>query len=183
MDDMKRTLFILLATTVAWGCSGDVADDSTSWNSADETFVQNMIPHHEQAIAMADLVAERSTDQRLLTLAESIRSAQVPEVAALRELLAEWGVASDAHSGHGDDAHAEHGMMTEAELEALADTTGAAFDAMWLRMMIAHHDGAIAMANEVLDAGSDPAVRTIAEAVIAGQRAEVAFMNGLVSGG
>ena len=71
--------------------------------------------------------------------------------------------------------------MTQEDLSALAAATGPAFEQMWLSMMIAHHDGAVTMAREVLAAGKEPQVQALAEAVIAGQTAEIAQMRALLT--
>jgi len=72
--------------------------------------------------------------------------------------------------------------MTDQELEALQAAQGPEFDQLFLTGMIAHHEGAIDMANEVLAAGSDPEVRALAEAIIAGQQNEIELMQKLLAG-
>jgi uncharacterized protein (DUF305 family) len=74
------------------------------------------------------------------------------------------------------------GMMTIERMDALAIATGPDFDRQWLEMMITHHEGAILQAEQVLAAGADPEVKTLAEQIVSGQGAEIDEMNGLLAG-
>ena len=69
------------------------------------------------------------------------------------------------------------GMLTPAEMKALDAATGAAFDRAFYEKMIRHHQGAVAMAQVVRDEGADPQIAAVADAVIAGQSAELAEMT------
>jgi uncharacterized protein (DUF305 family) len=95
-----------------------------------------------------------------------------------------WGAPmtmGDDHSGHDMGGMTMEGMMSDDDMAALMDPTGADFDRMWLEMMIAHHEGAIAMADQVLAETSDPEVTALAEAVITGQTAEIDVMQQLLA--
>mgnify|MGYP002395344068 FL=1 len=74
------------------------------------------------------------------------------------------------------------GMMSEQDMANLTDATGEDFDRMWLGMMIAHHQGALAMANQVLTTTTDADVKKLAEAVVAGQTAKITTMQNLLAG-
>jgi uncharacterized protein (DUF305 family) len=73
------------------------------------------------------------------------------------------------------------GMMTQQDLDKLAKTTGADFDRMWLQMMIAHHQGAVTMAQQILDTTSNPDVQKLAQAVVDGQTTEIDTMQQLLA--
>jgi len=180
---IKRTL-AALATVVLVGCSGGGEsgnnDDSAPFNDADLTFVQEMIPHHEQAIQMADMMSTDKASASTNDLAGEIRAAQAPEIADMRALLAEWGEKEDPHAVHKMDDHSMHGMMTDEELNSLDAAMGVDFERMWLQMMIEHHEGAITMSGKVLADGKHPRVRELAEAIIAAQRDEIVRMNTLL---
>jgi uncharacterized protein (DUF305 family) len=95
--------------------------------------------------------------------------------------LAAWGAGEDMgmdHSGHGSMP----GMMGEEEMQQLRAATGRGFDTRWLQMMIAHHQGALTMADDVLATTQDSAVKALAQAVIAGQTKEIDTMKGLLAG-
>ena len=160
------------------------ADVSEGASGVDIMFAQMMIPHHEQAVVMAELAVDRTEDSRVLALANEIKAAQDPEIDLMDSWLEQWGVQRLS----GDDALAEHGshgmagMLSNSQLEALADAQGMTFDALFAAYMIEHHRGAISMAQDVLDAGSDPAVAALAREIIVTQEKEILQLQGFLSG-
>ena len=142
-------------------------------------FVQGMIPHHEQAVQMADMVVAGMVTTELAALADQVRAAQQPEIDLMMSWLAEWGLERDPHAGH--MMGSEHGMMSDDDMAALDAAEGAEFERMWLDMMIKHHEGAVAMAYDVLAAGVDPRVAALAEAVVEAQTAEIALMRQMLA--
>lgn len=162
------------------GCGGDDAPTSqpgatqSAHNAQDVMFAQQMVPHHEQAIVMADLALARSVPAELSALAKRIKAAQGPEIAQLNGWLREWGeVSMGGHDMHGMAG----GMLSDDELTALEAAQGAEFARLFYRGMIAHHEGAVAMAQDQLAKGSDPRVKALAQAVVTGQTAEIAEMK------
>jgi len=182
---------IVLAIGVA-GCGsedGSAGSDSTSsHNSADVAFATDMIPHHAQAIEMADMALTRAEDTDVIDLAGQIKAAQDPEIEAMSGWLEAWGEEvpdlGDDMSGMDHDMSGMDdsmpGMMSEADMQGLADSSGAAFDRMWLTMMIEHHEGAISMAETELSDGESAEAKSLADDIIEGQRAEVTTMQGLL---
>lgn len=146
--------------------------------SGDVMFAQMMIPHHEQAVEMADMALESSSSPEVTGLARKIKAAQGPEIATMKEWLREWGAptaaADSGHMGHGG------GMMSDADMGRLESAQGAGFDRMWLTMMIEHHEGAVVMAKDVLRTTTNPDVRTMAQAIIDGQTEEIGTMKALL---
>ncbi|MBN9794224.1 DUF305 domain-containing protein [Pseudonocardia sp. TMWB2A] len=184
---MTRTNVALAATALAaalvlTGCAGGGASapPAASSSSADVAFAQGMIPHHEQAVAMARL-ADGRAGAPVRDLAARIEAAQGPEIAQLQGLLADWGAApaADHHGGHGDMAGMT-GMMSDEQMAGLGRASGAAFDRSFLEMMIAHHEGAVTMARAELDAGVDPRARELAQRIVDAQQAEIAEMRALL---
>ena len=166
------------ATPAADTASG-TAD--AAFNNADVTFAQGMIPHHSQAIDMAALAADRSRNPAVLDLATRIEAAQDPEIAQMRGWLQTWGhdeMPADMEDMEDMD-HGMSGMMSDDDLDALEAATGAEFDQLFAQMMIEHHQGAIEMAQTVLDDGADPEVRQLAEAIITAQSDEITEMQNL----
>ncbi len=154
---------------------------------ADAMFAQMMIPHHEQAIEMSDIALDpaRDASPEVTALATQIKAAQDPEIAQMRAWLDEWGVpemmAGEAMADHGGHGGME-GMLTDEQLQALRDAKGADFDRLFVDGMIAHHEGAIAMAEDVKANGDDPRVQELADAIITGQQAEIDEMRALQQG-
>lgn len=193
---MKKTLaaIALLATagltlTACGDDSGGGATSTTSndstFNDADVTFAQQMIPHHEQAIEMAEMAQGRASSGEVLELAENIEAAQGPEIDTLQGWLEAWG--EEAPSGsmdHGDMGHdsdsAMPGMMDEDEMNELMAASGADWDRMFLVMMIEHHEGAVEMAQVEVDQGENPDAVAMAEKIISDQQAEITQMQDLL---
>lgn len=141
----------------------------------DVMFAQMMIPHHQQAVEMADLAldAKAGASDDVRTLAADIKAAQDPEIRTMQGWLTSWG----APAGEGMD-HGMPGMMSETDMTSLEDASGTDFDRQWLTMMIAHHEGAITMAQDVLSSTKDDAVRALADAIIKAQQREITTMKG-----
>ena len=151
-------------------------------NATDVAFARDMIPHHRQAIEMADLAADRAGSGEIRALADRIRRAQDPEIAQMAGWLTEWGQplpSPGQHTGQ-DDHHGMPGMMTGDEMAALAGAAGAEFDRLFLDTMIRHHEGAVQMAEILRSDGVHPAVRQLAEAIAASQQSEINEMRELL---
>ncbi|MDX3071540.1 DUF305 domain-containing protein [Streptomyces sp. NPDC088354] len=147
-------------------------------NTADLSYTANMIAHHEQALVMTAYADTRASGTKVRALAARIDAAQGPEIKAMTAWLKENGGASPA-AGH-DHHHASMpGMATPAQLAELRAARGAAFDRLFLRLMIAHHEGAVTMATEVLSKGRNVQVGEWASEVIAQQSAEIGRMRSL----
>ncbi|MGI9117756.1 MAG: DUF305 domain-containing protein [Gaiellales bacterium] len=146
---------------------------------ADVMFTQQMIPHHQQAVEMADLALDpaHAASPAVQDLARRIKAAQTAEIAMMNGWLRAWG--ADPASGHMD--HGAMGMMSGADMTTLEDATGAAFDRLWLEGMIAHHAGALMMASHIADRGADPRVQKLAGAIDQSQAAEIAEMKKLLA--
>ncbi|MFF3541476.1 DUF305 domain-containing protein [Streptomyces platensis] len=149
-------------------------DDSP--NSADLTYVRMMIPHHQQALVMTDLAKRYADSGQVGRLAGRIAAAQGPEIAAMKGWLSSHG-GEHAAGGHSHHDGEMPGMATAAELHRLRAARGARFDALFLRLMITHHQGAVSMATEVLSEGDNALVEEMASEVIAQQGAEIGRMR------
>jgi uncharacterized protein (DUF305 family) len=148
-------------------------------NQADVHFLQMMIPHHEQATEMAELIPGRTNRSELCDLGEEIIEVQAAEI----EMMEEW-LEADGHDPHDHDMdhdgmdHDEmEGMLTEEEMSELEAAEGDEFDRLFLSGMIHHHEGAIMMAEDVLVDGEDEDVAALAEEVIEVQEAEIEMMR------
>lgn len=167
----------------------DAVVGAPGWNHDDLAFVQMMVPHHQQALAMAELAESRADSVEVAGLAARIEAAQGPEILLMAGWLGEQGVEVP---GPGDDPsdwdHASHGhagmagMLDDEQMAALAAAEGVEFDRLFLEGMISHHEGAVEMAVDVLTAGQDRRVLELADDVNAGQSAEIARMRRMLDG-
>ena len=152
---------------------------ATTSNSADQMFLTMMIPHHEQAIEMADaILGKDGVDPRVTALAQQIKDAQDPEIETMKSWLTDWGMPYDdaTSSGMGSMDPAD-GMMPEEDMAALAAATGTEATRLFLEGMIDHHLGAVEMAQSVMGNGQNPALADLAEQIIDAQTAEIATMR------
>jgi len=147
------------------------------FNDPDIAFVTQMIPHHQQAVKMADIVLGKTgVDPRVVDLATQIKAAQDPEIATMTGWLKTWGQPSPEPM----DGMAMNGMMSQADMDALTAATGPQSSKLFLQQMIQHHQGAIDMANEELSTGTNPDALALAKKIAAAQTAEIADINDIL---
>ncbi len=159
-------------------------------NDADVQFAQSMIPHHRQAVEMANIALDPSSEasRDVTRLAGAIKRAQRPEIKTMTTWLESWGEPLDegamdpdmsSGTGMGDDM-SDDGMMSGEEMSELEDLTGTKLDRRWLKMMIKHHEGAVEMAERECRDGANPDALELAADIIATQEAEIAEMRELL---
>lgn len=203
---MTRKRYLLAATSaialtvILAACSTDPASDSMGGmdhgasrsatadasitnkgphNAADVTFASSMIPHHQQAVVMADMIlAKDSIDAEILDLATRIRNAQAPEITTMTSWLSIWG---ETVHGEGMEGMSDDGMMSHQEMSALDDATGDEAARLFLEGMTIHHDGAVAMATTETRDGQNPDAIALAARIIESQTAEITEMKALLS--
>jgi uncharacterized protein (DUF305 family) len=160
------------------------------YTDADVAFMQNMIVHHEQAVKMAELVKDRTNNESVVAVAGRILAGQADEITFMRSWLTERGepvaMAMD-HSGHGGHGghHMMSGMATSEQLAALAAAKGTEFDRQFLTLMIAHHEGAVDMVDELLGepgSAADPILYRFVGDVENDQRSEIDKMDVVLAG-
>ncbi|KJK55779.1 DUF305 domain-containing protein [Saccharothrix sp. ST-888] len=174
-------------------------------NSADVSFAQGMVPHHRQAVAMAELAAERASSAQVKELAAKIKGAQDPEIALMSGWLTGWGqqvpgadmssvmpgmdhstggaTGSAGTTGTTGSGHSMPGMMGDDEMAKLKSASGADFDKAFLTMMAAHHEGAVTMAKNELAKGAFQPAKALADSISTSQTAEIAEMKKLLAAG
>ncbi len=197
MNTTRRVAAVLAAAALTLSACGDDTDqaaspipDSKPFNQADVEFATEMIIHHSQALTMVDMAAPREgLSPRLTALLEEIRTAQTQEAELMTDWLEDWGqpVPNNPRSHSGMD-HGEledmpsdmPGMMSDDQLGMLEDSSGDAFEEMWLEMMIEHHEGAIEMAEAEAADGEFPETVELAEQVATDQAAEIERMEKLL---
>ncbi len=158
----------LVAATL-WALVGCGASSATA---ADKTFVADMTPHHALGVRMADMALEKADDVRVREFGFTMGRYQQAEFDQLSAMAASWKATVSGHA---------HGMLTPAEEDALAALNGRAFDRAWLKQMIIHHEGAVAMATSEVATGSDAKAKAIAANVATVQSKEIIKMKAVLA--
>ncbi|WP_179968501.1 DUF305 domain-containing protein [Mycolicibacterium helvum] len=151
-------------------------------NADDVMFAQMMIPHHQQAVELAALAPEHSTNQALLTLATTISAQQQPEINAMKALLLQWDVDPNAMGDHGGHGAGMQGMVDDATMAKLKSLNGPEFDTLWLQAMISHHQGAIDMAKAEIANGQSADMTAMAKTMVTAQQGEIDQMKQMLGG-
>lgn len=151
-------------------------------NADDIMFAQMMIPHHEQAVELAGLASEHSTNQAVLTLASTISAEQQPEINAMKALLLQWDVDPNSMGDHGGHGAGMQGMVDDATMAKLKSLNGPEFDTLWLQAMIGHHQGAIEMAKAEIANGQSVDMKAMANNMVTAQQAEIDQMKQMLGG-
>lgn len=158
--------------------AGEVRDTAPPrYNSLDVWFVRMMIPHHQQALQMAELAADRAGSPQIKAVADRIRGAQGPEIGMMRGWLSARGLPAEV-PGH--DHGTMRGMQSPEAIRRLSDARGADFDRLFVQMMTAHHQGAVTMATDLLSVGADQQLNEFANAVATEQAVEIDRMRELI---
>jgi len=175
------------------------AQNAPRYTAADVRFMQGMIGHHAQALAMTALIPARTSRQDIRSLGQRIEVSQKDEIVMMRQWLKDRHQpvpTSDAMHDH--QAAADHsmnmpgmamsdtlmpGMLTAEQLSELAGANGGEFDRLFLKDMIHHHEGALVMVASLLGttgSAQEAEVFRFASEVDSDQRAEIARMNALL---
>lgn len=157
----------------------------TSYSPADVSFMQMMIPHHGQALEMADLVEARTNHPDLLNIAGRIRASQSDEISFMEGWLTDRSESPMVHAHHMMSVHhkMEMGMATDDQMAALASSESVDFDRQFLTLMIRHHEGAVDMVKDLLDkpgSAYDPVLYEFVGDIKNDQAVEIDQMNGLL---
>jgi uncharacterized protein (DUF305 family) len=200
----KRTILTcaaaVAAVVLAAGCGGgdsgsqlpaehgsSTTASSQDHNDTDAGFAQSMIPHHQQAIEMSDIMlAKQGIDPRVIDLATKIKAAQAPEIKQMQDWLSQWGIPptpDEGHGGHdmegnGGDAM---GMMSPDQMTALKNAQGVEASKLFLNGMIAHHEGAISMAQAEIGNGQFQPAIDLAKTIGTTQQQEIETMRSILA--
>jgi uncharacterized protein (DUF305 family) len=159
----------------------------TSYSAVDVRFMQDMIPHHHQALEMAELVADRTNNPELVDVAGRINVSQMDEIEFMQQWLRERGERVPDPDDH-DAMHTDHrmaGMATPEQMAELAAAEGTDFDRLFLQLMITHHEGAVTMVEELHElpgSAYDPVLFEFTNDINNGQEAEIERMSALLIG-
>jgi len=161
----------------------DIADNS--YSPDDVEFMQNMIPHHAQAVVMAELVETRTNRKEIVDVAGRINASQADEIKFMQDWLTERGESLEPAAGSGHEGHnLMEGMATDEQLKQLADSEGVDFDRLFLELMIPHHEGALTMVDNLTDqpgSAYDPVLFDFTNDIVNDQRDEIERMSAVLS--
>jgi len=154
---------------------------SAEFNTSDVMFVQMMLPHPAQAVAMSDtLLAKTGVNSDVTALAEQIKAAQQPEIDTMKGFLTAWGQQEMGGSMGGMNHGSDDGMATDAQLKDFDKADGKTGQKTYLQLMTAHHQGAIKMAQAEVNNGKNPDAIALAKNIITTQQNEVGVMKDLL---
>ncbi|MDQ2941447.1 MAG: DUF305 domain-containing protein [Chloroflexota bacterium] len=170
-------LALVTSAMVVAGCSGNAGQDA----SIDRDFIDMMVPHHESAIAMAEIAQDRAEHPELRQMADEIIGAQSAEIAQLKKWRQEWFGSSNTPSmaempmlpGMSPAGHSMSGgtMDMTAEVDGLRDADP--FDRLFIDAMIQHHEQAVEAAEIVLARTDRQEIRGLAQNIVAAQTSEI----------
>lgn len=184
-DTASETTTAVETTATSQDTTTEQAEESAQHSEADVMFAQMMIPHHEQAIEMSDIILSKDdVPADVTSLAEEIKAAQGPEIAQLTDWLEQWGEPTqpegmdmDMDMGGDHDMAQMEGMLSDEELQLLSDAPGPEAAELFLNQMIAHHEGAVAMAEDQVENGTYPPAVDLAQTIIDTQQQEIDTMQ------
>lgn len=165
--------------TVSPGEAGAIANPG-AFGDVEVAFVQDMVPHHVQAMRMAELVPDRASDERVTSIAGRIAASQGPEIDTMQAWLSANGLPPADDQGDHTAHQGMPGMATDAQMLQLVSAEGEEFDRLFLELMTAHHEGAIAMAENASGA-TNPVVADMVDDVVAGQSVEIQRMQEILA--
>ncbi|MFJ9098697.1 DUF305 domain-containing protein [Streptomyces sp. NPDC102405] len=154
-------------------------------NAQDVSFAQGMIPHHQQAVEMAELADGRAASAQVKDLAARVEKAQGPEISTMSGWLKAWdekvpeSMPGMDHSGM-EGMEGMAGMMDSADMDKLKKASGKEFDSMFLTMMVEHHKGAVEMATTEKAKGEYKDATAMAGDIVTSQNAEISEMKKLL---
>jgi uncharacterized protein (DUF305 family) len=160
---------------------------SSSYSPADTLFMQDMIPHHNQAVQMAELVADRTNLKELVDVAGRINASQADEIEFMQGWLRERSERIPDPTAHSamHTTHKMAGMASPEQMAELAASKGTAFDKLFLSLMITHHEGAVKMVEELMEqpgSAFDTQLFKFTSDITNDQVAEIGRMNALLVG-
>ncbi|MET3161824.1 UNVERIFIED_ORG: uncharacterized protein (DUF305 family) [Arthrobacter sp. UYEF10] len=146
-------------------------------NAADTMFAQGMIPHHEQAVEMSEMMLQKKDIPASVTdLATRIKAAQAPEIETMTGWLKSWNESATMGAGHTMD-----GMMGDDDMKGLEAAQGTEAAKLFLKQMITHHEGAVMMAKTETSQGRNVDAIKLSKNIVTAQEAEIKEMQDLLA--
>jgi uncharacterized protein (DUF305 family) len=179
---------VVVVAVVAGVAIGRGAGDGAApgEGSVDVGFARDMARHHDQAVALSELVRDRTDDPTIRQLARDIALTQQAQIGEMRGWLDVWGRAPTSLGppmqwmDHPAD-QAMPGLAGDDEIAALTAAEGVEAETLFLELMIRHHQGGIHMADAAADTAGEDFVRRLAGGMVESQQAEVDYMADLLT--
>ena len=149
-------------------------------STIDKHFIEQMIPHHEGAIAMANLALNKAKHQEIKTLATAIISAQTTEIQSMNGWYQDWfgnAVPKVSIGMMGGGMMSQNGMHMGGQEDMTALENASDFDKAFIEEMIPHHQLAIMMANMLQSGTNRPEMQKLAKNIISSQSKEIQQMQ------
>lgn len=159
-----------------------VAERPPGDGSAEAGFARDMSVHHAQAVEMAGIVRLRTEDPDIRSLTTDVVLTQQAQIGRMQGWLEAWELPPTsaeppmAWMGHSTEGRMP-GMAKQSDINRLQDLPPDEADALFLRLMIPHHKGALPMAQAALDNTDQPEVRRLAQSIINAQTTEIKAMQ------
>ena len=154
-------------------------------DSAEAGFARDMMVHHAQAVEMAEIIEDKTENDRIETLATDITLTQQAQIGQMQGWLNLWDLPLAGTEpamdwmGMSNEGRMP-GMASPEEINRLRDLPPEEADELFLQLMIPHHEAAIPMSNAALERTSNPAVERLANAIVSSQEAEISIMRELL---
>lgn len=148
------------------------ANVSESYNDADIRFSQEMIPHHQQTIQMAELVATRTSNEYVLEVSEHLIDDERTEIRQMSAWLKAWN--KPIPEENAKSTHSMPGMLSQQQMSTMARQSGAEFDRTFLTLLSTHLGHGIVMVEAVQAKGTHKPTLDLAGKLINGQREQIA---------
>ena len=187
---MRRWNVVILVLVLLAGCSAGataalLVTRPPGEDSAEAGFARDMMVHHAQAVQMAVILRDKTKSSTMRTMTTDIALTQQAQIGMMQGWLQVWGLHTSGTKpamswmGHSTEGLMP-GMASPEEIKLLYDASAQEADRLFLRLMIAHHQAAIPMAEAILERTDRSEVRQLAEAIVASQRAEIQIMEGIL---
>jgi uncharacterized protein (DUF305 family) len=199
-------LIVVAVVAFSIGRLSTLAEPTPTTTSAEAGFARDMQVHHLQGVELAMIVRDATDDPEVRLLGYDIATTQAQQAGQMYGWLADWGLsqagsepsmtwmtrpAIDGAAGHDDHATSDPGahvpgapmpgLATPAQVEELRGLTGAPAERRFLELMIAHHQGAVEMADAVLARSSNDVVVALAQSIVDSQTSEIDLMTGMLA--
>ncbi|WP_323749324.1 DUF305 domain-containing protein [Curtobacterium flaccumfaciens] len=148
------------------------------------TFTQGMLPHHQQAIEMSDMLLDKGSDvdPDVVTLAKQIKAEQAPEIKTMTGWLKAWSEPTEMSSMSGmDHSSMSGGMMSDTDMNALDKSSAADAGKLYLEQMVQHHTSAVDMAEIEVDKGKNTDAIALAKSIVSSQTEQITQMNDMLA--